>query len=73
MKLLISIPNEFEQHFRTDRFEDSLHRMSADAHLLAGNYEQETAIMLIEAFKKAIPVPPHGRLIIEEGEIIAED
>lgn len=21
----------------------------------------------------AVPVPPHGRLIIEEGEIIAED
>ena len=22
---------------------------------------------------EAVPVPPHGRLIIEEGEIIAED
>ena len=30
-----------------------MHRLSADAHMLAGNYEQETAIMLIEAFKKA--------------------
>lgn len=35
--------------------EDSLHRLSADAHLLAGNYEQETAKMLIKAFKNAEP------------------
>jgi hypothetical protein len=63
MKLLIGIPKEFEQHFKQDAFEDSLHRLSADAHLLAGNYEQETAVMLIEAFASAIPVPPHKRLI----------
>lgn len=62
MRLLINIPKEFERHFQTDRFEDSLHRLSADAHLLAGNYEQETAVMLIEAFKAAVPVPQHGRL-----------
>ena len=63
MELLIKIPKEFEQHFKEDAFEDSLHRLSADAHLLAGNYEQETAKMLIEAFKSAVPVPPHGKLI----------
>ena len=63
MKLVIDIPKEFEQHFQTDRFEDSLHRLSADAHLLAGLYEQETALMLIKAFKNAILVPPHGDLI----------
>ena len=63
MKLLIDIPKEFEQHFQADRFEDSLHRLSADAHLLAGLYEQETALMLIEAFATAVPVPEHGRLI----------
>lgn len=63
MGILINIPKEFEQHFQADRFEDSLHRLSADAHLLAGNYEQETAVMLIEAFASAVPVPPHGRLI----------
>lgn len=67
MKLLIDIPKEFEPHFQADRFEDSLHRLSADAHLLAGNYEQETAVMLIESFKSAIPVPPHGRLIDAEA------
>lgn len=55
MRLLINIPKEVEQHFKADRFEDSLHRLATDAHLIAGNYEQETAIMLIEAFKQAIP------------------
>lgn len=63
MKLLIDIPKEFEQHFQMDRFEDSLNRLSADVHLLAGLYEQETALMLIEALKNAILVPSHGRLI----------
>lgn len=62
MKLLIDIPKEFEQHFQADRFEESLHRLSADAHLLAGNYERETAAMLIESFKNATPIP-RGRLI----------
>lgn len=63
MKLLINIPKEFEQHFQADRFEESLHRLSADAHLLAGLYEQETALMLSEAFKNAVPVLSRGRLI----------
>lgn len=52
MKVEIEIPKEFEEHFKEDRFEDTLHRLSADAHLIAGNYEQETAIMLINAFKE---------------------
>lgn len=51
MKIEIEIPKEFEEHFNQDRFEDALQRLSADAHLIAGNYEQETAIMLIKAFK----------------------
>ena len=63
MQLLINIPKEFEQHFKQDAFEDSLHRLSADAHLLAGLYEQETAKMLIDSFKNAVPVSPHGDLI----------
>ena len=35
MKILIEIPKEFENHFKKDAFEESLHRLSADAHLLA--------------------------------------
>lgn len=55
MRIEIEIPKEFEEHFKQDKFEDTLHRLSADAHLIAGNYEQETAIMLIKAFKESKP------------------
>ena len=55
-KVCIEIPKEFEEHFSKDRFEDSLHRLNADAHLLAGNYEQETVVMLINAFKNAYAI-----------------
>ncbi len=63
MDLLIKIPKEFEQHFKQDAFDDSLHRLSADAHLIAGLYEQETAAMLIESLKNAVTIPAHGRCI----------
>ena len=53
MRIEIEIPKEFEEHFKQDKFEDTLHRLNADAHLIAGNYEQETAIMLIKAFKES--------------------
>lgn len=66
MQIVIDIPEEFEEHFNQDRFDDSLHRLSADAHLLAGRYEQETASMLINAFKNSTPLPKgHGRIIDE--------
>lgn len=55
MRIEIEIPKEFEEHFKQDKFEDALHRLNADAHLLAGNYEKETAIMLIKAFKESKP------------------
>ncbi len=69
MELLVKIPKEFEQHFKQDAFEDSLNRLCVDAHLLAGLYEQETAKMLIDVFKSAVPVPPHGRLIDADAAI----
>lgn len=53
MKIVIDIPDEFIQHFYDDRFKDSLERLSADSHLLAGNYEKELCQMLIESFDKA--------------------
>lgn len=56
LKLEITIPEEFVGHYYADRFYDALHRLSADAHLLAGNYEQETAEMLATALKEARPV-----------------
>lgn len=63
MKIVIEIPEEFKAHWFDDCFEDSLHRLSADAHLLAGSYEQEVAIMLIKAFKSAQPERKRGRWI----------
>lgn len=58
LNLEISIPNEFVDNFYEDKFEDALHRLSADAHLIAGNYEQEVAKMLWMALKEARPVYP---------------
>ena len=53
MKITIDIPKEFEEHFNSDRFKDSLLRLCCDANCLAGNYETETAIMLINALAYA--------------------
>ena len=53
MKITIDIPQEFINHFEQDRFADSLKRLKSDAHLLAGNYEEELMDMLIIAFKNA--------------------
>lgn len=53
MKITINIPKEFEEHFKSDRFKDSLLRLCFDANCLAGNYEQEIVIMLINAFEYA--------------------
>ena len=53
MKVEIEIPKEFVKHFLSDRFKDSLLRLSADAHLIAGLYEQELVEMLIKAFQEA--------------------
>lgn len=63
MKLLIEIPKEFERHFEADRFAGSLQRLRADAHMLAGRYERETATMLILALKHAVCVSSDMRLI----------
>lgn len=53
MKVTIEIPDAFARDWERDRFEDALQRLSADAHLMAGLYEKETAAMLIRSFKSA--------------------
>lgn len=68
MQILIDIPTEFEEHFKSDRFEDSLARIASDIEsfgfYLAGRYEKETITMLRKAFKNGVPLPKgHGRLI----------
>ena len=53
MKILIEIPAAYESEFKRDKFEESLKRLMSDAHSMAGDYEKETAGMLITAFKKS--------------------
>jgi hypothetical protein len=71
MEIVIKIPKEFENHFNSDRFEDSLARVASDIESfgfeLAGRYEKETIIMLRKALKDSVIIPKgHGRLIDEE-------
>ena len=53
MKILIDIPEEFEVDYNTDRFADFFQRCLADMGTCCGNYEQETAEMMIGAFEKS--------------------
>ena len=53
MKILIDIPKEFEVDYNTDRFADFFQRCLADMSTCCGNYEQETAEMMIRAFEKS--------------------
>ena len=40
MKITLEIPKEFEVEYLNDKFRDTLARLSADAHCVAGNYEK---------------------------------
>lgn len=62
MKIELEIPKEFEEHFKQDKFKDSLKRIMADIEhfqhsskngywLCAGRYEYETIEMLQKAFE----------------------
>ena len=61
MRIEIDIPKEFEEHFKQDKFKDSLERIMVDIwHLLenknclcAGNYEYETIEMLEKALENS--------------------
>ena len=53
IEILITIPDEFDNEFIKNQFSESLQRLSADANTLAGDYEKETATMLIEAFRNS--------------------
>lgn len=48
----IKIPEEFIGEWKKDRFKETFERAKADFYFWAGNYEEETINMLIEAFKK---------------------
>ena len=56
MKLIIELPDEFEEHFDFDRFQDSFIRICGDIRTkgaLSGNYEYELADELKKAFMVA--------------------
>lgn len=56
MKLIIELPDKFEEHFDFDRFQDSFMRICGDIQTeggLSGNYEYELADELKTAFKGA--------------------
>ena len=55
MKIVVEIPKEYEVEWAKDRFAESLDRLKSDAHCVAGNYERETAEMLVLAFMNARP------------------
>ena len=61
MKIEIEIPKEFEEHFKQDKFKDSLERIMLDLKhclcagncLCAGRYEYETIEMLMKALENS--------------------
>ena len=61
MRIEINIPEEFEEHFKQDKFKNSLERIMVDIWhslesgncLCAGNYEYETIEMLGKAFESS--------------------
>lgn len=61
MQVIINIPKDFKRHFFSDKFEDSLRRITADVATkvyadtsISGNYELELLDMFIKAFKDAM-------------------
>lgn len=56
MTFIIELPDEFEEHFDYDKFQDSFMRICGDIRTegcLSGSYEHELADELKKAFGKA--------------------
>lgn len=76
MKIEIEIPKAFEEHFKQDKFKNSLERIMVDIWnllenkncLCAGNYEYETIEMLEKAFEDSREAYDIDK-IIEELEL----
>ena len=73
MKIEIEIPKEFEEHFKQDKFKDSLERIMADIFhsleigncLCAGRYEYETIEMLVKALENSKTIYDVDKVIKE--------
>ena len=73
MRIEIDIPKEFEEHFKQDKFKDSLERIMADIFhsleigncLCAGRYEYETIEMLEKALENSKTIYDVDKVIKE--------
>ena len=74
MKIEIEIPKEFEEHFKQDKFKDSLERIMADLKnsLCAGNYEYETIEMLEKALENSESAYDVNK-VVEEIKTLKEE
>ena len=77
MRIEIEIPNEFEEHFKQDKFKDSFERIMEDMKhslenrdcICAGRYEYETIEILEKAFENSKPAYSVDE-VIDELELI---
>ena len=53
MRIMIEIPEEFEKDYTADKFAELFQRCLADMCTCCGNYEQETAEMMENAFAES--------------------
>ena len=80
MKIELEIPKEFEEHFKQDKFKDSLERIMADIKYslenkdcsCAGRYEYETIEMLENAFENSRQAYDVDK-VVEELEKLADE
>ena len=80
MKIEIEIPKEFEEHFKQDKFKNSLERIMADIWhyleigncLCAGRYECETIEMLEKALENSKSAYDVDK-VIEEIKTLKEE
>ena len=70
MRIEIEIPKEFEEHFKQDKFKDSLERIMADLKnsLCTGRYEYETIEMFEKAFENSKPTTYDIDKVVKELE-----
>lgn len=58
MIIQLEIPSEFENDYNKDRFDEFFRRVFIDINYskMCGNYDDETALMMANAFKESKPI-----------------
>ena len=69
MRIMIEIPEEFEKDYTADKFAELFQRCLADMCTCCGNYEQETAEMMENAFAESKIYDPDK--VVEQLEEVA--